>query len=164
MNTFAWVQCESRADLAAQLRQSSCRVFEEFASDQCNTFGYLKFKQDSVCLPVVFYNLGLTPQATRFGDSLFVGVSEQVAGYSFETGKQAFVYNMPTVFHEFVAIDGDKAVVLDETGFVVLSPDGKELGSRILGDVIDAWHFDNGRVTGSVLSGDSFAFVVEDLL
>ena len=163
MEKANWIQCDSKNDLHARLEAVKGHVFDEFEADDSNAYGYLSFSNDAICIPLAFSDVGLVPESISSNEMIFIGITDNVVGYDLKTGSQIFVYRMPTVFHNFVAIQNSRIFIQDETGFVSLSVDGKQEGIKLYSDVIDTYQISGSIISGEIIDGELFQLSMADL-
>ncbi|NKC16806.1 MAG: hypothetical protein GKR94_32820 [Gammaproteobacteria bacterium] len=160
MDREFWVQCDSKSDMQARLDSSECGVFDELITDEANTWGYLRLKEEGICIPIGFADVGLLPEVLLHNRMVYVGITDTVAGYEVATGNLVFKYRVPTVFHEFVASEREGIIVQDETGFIGLSGDGDQIWMNMCSDTIETYRISGSVIVGRTADGDNFKFPI----
>lgn len=165
MDKVLWVNCDSCGDMKARLSGVEGKVFEILIADEPNTWGYLAiYDEDNIFIPIGFADNGLSPQVKIHDKTAFVGVSDNLSGYSLATGRLFFSYKMPTVFHEFVTFNKDIFIVQDEIGFVGLFYTGEEKWIKICDDIIETYQLNDNSIFGKTIEGDKFNFTLTPII
>jgi hypothetical protein len=149
-----WMPCDSRSDMRS--RTSGRSVLDELETSGANTWGYFEIPQ-GLQLNIGYADVGLEPKSVLVGDKILIGIDECLACYDISTHSKCFSYQMPWIFHEFVAI-GDPLIVRDEMGFVCLTLEGKELWKFGTPGIIESYKVSMEQIIGKTTDGQSFVF------
>jgi len=161
MDRKNWVQCDSKGDMQARLHSSECAIFDVLLSGEPNTWGYLRLKNKGICIPIGFSDVGLPPEILLHNGMVYVGISDTVAAYDLAIGNLVFKYIVPTVFHDFFALEHEGIIVQDEIGFIRLSDCGDQMWMNMCSDTIDRYHVSDNLITGRTTDGEIFEFTID---
>ena len=112
-------------------------------------------------MPIGFAAIGLVPQSIAIGGRIVIGINELVVGLDCDTGKTVFQYEMPTIFHDFLAADERGYLLNDETGFVCIDRNGLEKWTFLPG-LIGRFEFLDGVIAGETIDGAPFQVRVRE--
>lgn len=164
MDKINWIICDSLSDMEARLSSIDSLVFDKLIIDDANAWGYLLHREKNICIPVSFSDVGLKPKIFIRDTTIFVGITDTVAGYNLIAGKLFFKYKVPTVFHEFVKLDKQGIIIQDETGFVGLSYDGTQRWMKLYNDMIDYYQVNGNVISGKTVDDQEFEFHTDTCL
>jgi hypothetical protein len=153
-----WTSTESKSALAVRLQDEE--VASQLETADADTWGFFRLPNGKV-LVVGYADIGLLPMAALVNERLVIGIDELLVGYDVRslTLAQAFLYHMPSIFHEFISMTR-QLIVRDELGFVGISLDGAEQWKHLANGPIDKFRVDGNSISGSTIDGERFSFVI----